>query len=265
MRAAKNRFADGHRATTSKEVRILRKLGKLFSGEAYARTGRKLRRALTPIPIPPLLRKIDKQRLSEIQQRYADSPENYAKYADVERWLRRHSKRVQDLHLHRSSPKEILDLGCGGGFFLFIAKQFGHSVQGLDIDEFPLLGELVALMEVPRKVWRIEAFKALPDFGRQFDLITAFSTRFNRDAQDRHVWGVQEWEFFLDDLARNIKPGGEVFLEINSGKMGQYYPRDVQELFRRRGASLERDYVYFRRGIKATLLRAAIRGDENAE
>jgi SAM-dependent methyltransferase len=230
-------------------VKLARKIGKLCAGETYRRVLRKLRRAVSPIPVRPLLDKIDKQRLREIQQRYASSPENYAKYADVERWLKRHIHRVQDLGLHRSPPKAILDLGCGGGFFLFIAKQFGHSVQGLDIGDFPLLGELVALFEVPRTVWTIKPFTPLPDLGRKFDLITAFSTRFNRDREDRHVWGVPEWDFFLADLSRHLSPGGQVFLEINSGKSKQFYPEDVRQLFRRRGAKLERENVYFANGL----------------
>jgi SAM-dependent methyltransferase len=230
-------------------LKFSHKLGKLTSRETYGRAARKVRRALSPIPLQPLLAKIDQRQLREIQQRYASSPENYAKYADVERWLKRHIKRIQDLQLHRSAPKEILDLGCGGGFFLFIAKQFGHSVQGLDIDEFPLLGELLALLDVPRQVWRIEPFEPLPDFGRKFDWITAFSTRFNRDAQDRHVWGMKEWNFFLGDLSRHLKPGGKVFFEINSGKTRRFYPDELRELFANRGAILERDYVFFPRGL----------------
>jgi SAM-dependent methyltransferase len=226
-------------------VKLSHKIGKLTSAETFHRSGRKVRRLLSPIPLRPLLDKIDREGLLVIQQRYVSSPENYAKYADVDRWLKRHIKKVQDLGLHRCPPKEILDLGCGGGFFLFIAKQFGHSVTGLDIDEFPLFGELLALFEVPRKVWTIKPFEPLPDFGRQFDWITAFSTRFNRDREDRQVWGVKEWDFFLDDLSRHLKPGGNVFLEINSGKTRSYYPEEARELFRRRRATLERDYVYF--------------------
>ena len=200
--------------------------------------------------IAPFLRKIDKVRLREIQQRYANAPENYAKYADVARWFERHLGNVKKLGLDTSPPKSIVDLGCGGGFFLFICKQFGHDVHGVDIDDFPLLGELVDLLGVPRTVWRIEAMRPLPDLGRKFDWITAFSTRFNRDAQDRHVWSAKEWNFFLDDLAHHLAPGGRVFFEINSGKTRNFYPDELRELFRGRGAELDRNYVLFANGIE---------------
>ena len=42
-----------------------------------------------------------------------------SKYADVEHWLKINLPRVRDLKLDRSPPKQILDLGCGAGFFLF--------------------------------------------------------------------------------------------------------------------------------------------------
>ena len=221
------------------------KIAKLASSETYRRSWRALQRRLSPIALEPLLDRIDQARLHDIQQRYASSPLNYAKYADIPRWLKRHAAKIQDLQLHRARPKDILDLGCGGGFFLFIAQHFGHSGVGLDIDEFPLFRELTNLLAVPRVVWTITPFQPLPEFDRKFDLITAFSTRFNRDPADVHVWGVKEWNFFLDDLAGRLKPNGQVFLEINSGKVTRYYSDEVKELFRRRGAALERDYVFF--------------------
>lgn len=193
--------------------------------------------------ISAVLRKIDNVRLREIQKRYANSPENYAKYADVERWLKRHLENVRRLGLDKSPPKSIVDLGCGGGFFLFLCKEFGHDVRGVDVDDFPLLGELCDLLGVPRTVWRIEAMKPLPDFGRKFDWITAFSTRFNRDAQDRHVWSEKEWNFFLDDLEKYLAPKGKIFFEINAGKTRNFYPDELRDLFRKRGAKLDGNYV----------------------
>src|SRR5881227_3565063 len=70
-------------------------------------------------------------------------------YTNVDPWLRLNRERVQDLKLHRSAPKRVLDLGCGGGFFLFILKGLGHSVLGLDVGRVSLFTELLDLFDVP--------------------------------------------------------------------------------------------------------------------
>ena len=195
--------------------------------------------------LKPLLAKIDMERLHEIQQRHAGSTDRYAKYADIERWLKINLARVQDLDLHRSSPKEILDLGCGAGFFLFAAQQFGHSGIGLDVDDFPLSNELIDLLRVERKVWRIKALEPLPDLGQKFDWITGFSAAFNRSEDESRGWDVSEWTFLLDDLGRCLRPNGKIFFEINSGKTKKYFPPDVRDLFRQRGASVQGENVLF--------------------
>ena len=194
-----------------------------------------------------LLAKVDQERLRDIQTRHASSASQYAKYADVERWLKRNIPRIRQLQLDRSGPKEILDLGCGGGFFLFIAKELGHSGLGLDVGNDPVCNELVDLFGLKRKVWRIQAFEPLPDFGRKFDLITAFSTAFHRSADKSVAWGTSEWNFFLDDLFhRQLKPGGQIFFDINSGKDKRFFPVAVRELFARRGAEIDGEFVWWK-------------------
>jgi SAM-dependent methyltransferase len=191
-----------------------------------------------------LLGKIDTKRLRDIQTCYASSTSHYAKYADAARWLKRNIPRIRRLGLDRSSPKRILDLGCGGGFFLFIAKQLGHSGIGVDVGNDRVCNELLDLFGVERKVWRIQALESLPDFRCKFDLITAFSTAFHRNADRSLGWGPDEWNFFLDDLfERQLKPGGQIFFEINSGKDKRYFPPAVRELFARRGAEIEGEFV----------------------
>ena len=193
-----------------------------------------------------LLAKVDKKRLRDIQARYGSSTSHYAKYADAERWLKRNLPRLRRLNLDRSSPKQILDLGCGGGFFLFIAKQLGHSGIGLDLDDHAVCNELIDLFGVERIVWRVQAFEPLPDFGRKFDLITAFSTAFHRSPDKSVAWGTNEWDFFLDDLfERQLKVGGEIFFDINSGKDKRLFPLAVRELFARRGAKIEGEFVWW--------------------
>jgi SAM-dependent methyltransferase len=193
--------------------------------------------------IARFLRNIDEQRLRKIQTQAASSSSQYAKYADVPRWLKRNLPRVRRLGLDRAEPKRILDLGCGAGFFLFLAKQYGHSGLGLDVGDHPISNELVDLFGVDRKIWRIAALELLPDLGEKFDLITAFSTAFHRHDESTG-WGTDEWNFFLDDLfERQLKSGGEVYFEINSGKDGRYFPEQVRKLFLQRGAKVDGEFV----------------------
>ena len=192
-----------------------------------------------------MMAKIDTDRLREIQQRHGGSSARYAKYSDVEHWLAINRPRVQELKLDCSPPKQVLDLGCGAGFFLFLVKQAGHSCVGLDVGDYPLSNELIEFFGVDRLTWRIRAFEPLPDFGRQFDLITAFSAAFNRNADETRGWTADEWEFFLNDIGQHLKPGGRILLEINSGKDGRYFLPEIREFFLKRGARVESERVYF--------------------
>jgi SAM-dependent methyltransferase len=196
--------------------------------------------------IKSFLDKIDTERLREIRQRHVGTGARYAKYADIEHWLEINLPRVQELKLDGAAPKQILDLGCGAGFFLFLAKQSGHSCVGLDVGDYPLSNELIELFGIYKLTWRIRAFDALPDFGRQFDLITAFSAAFNRNADETRGWTPDEWDFFMNDLNRHLKPGGQILLEINSGKDGLYFPPQIREFFLKRGGRVEGERVYFK-------------------
>jgi SAM-dependent methyltransferase len=224
-------------------VKLSHKLGKLFSREGRTRAWRRFQRKLHPIPLQPLLEKLDQGRMREIQARYASSDVQVAKYANVEQWMRTNIERVQDLKLNRLPRQEILDLGCGGGYFLFICQKLGHNCLGLDIDWFPLFTELIDLFQIERKIWKINAFEPLPDLGNNFDWITGFSTGFNRTQGS--LWGPREWDFFLNDLQRHLKPGGKIFFALNPGKNGRYYTDELRDFFLSRGAEIERERILF--------------------
>ena len=224
-------------------MKLSQKVAKLGQPLTYRRAWRRAERIIHPIPLEPIYRRIDQAKLAAIQAEYAGSKEHYAKYADVRRWLRLNIVRAQDLKLHRCPPKSVLDLGCGGGFFLFVLQQLGHKCLGLDIDGFPLFSRLLDLFGVERRLWAITAFEPLPDLGRKFDLITAFSVEFNRKGAWR--WGPAEWKFFLDDLNRHLNPGGRIFFGLNPGTDKTYYNEEVRDFFLDRGASIERENVLF--------------------
>lgn len=222
------------------------KIAKLGQPMTYRRAWRRAERMLHPVPLEPLYARINQEKLAAIQAQYAGSKVHYAKYADVRRWLRLNIRRAQDLKLHRCAPKSVLDLGCGGGFFLFVLQHLGHSCLGLDIDEFPLFTQLLDLFGVERRVWTIRPFEALPDLGRKFDLVTAFSIDFNRISKQDWWWGPKEWEFFLDDLKHHLNPGGQIFFGLNPGGPNkEFYTPELRDFFLRRGASVERENVFF--------------------
>src|SRR5438874_1717678 len=230
-------------------MKLARKLGKLFRREGYRRGWRRTQRSIFRLPFGPVLAGVDQNRLAEIQARYAGS--RYAKYADIDHWLRVNRERVQDLKLHRAPPQRVLDLGCGGGFFLFILKRFNHSVLGLDIDESPLFRELLEVFGVPRTIFRIEPFQPLPNFQQQFDWITAFSIGFDRDRATNSRWGTREWDFLLRDLQSRLTPSGKIYLAVNPLPSGEYLTPELHAFFSARGAEIERERIFFKHGVRS--------------
>ena len=225
-------------------MKLHRKLAKLARRETYRRGWRRAQRSVFRLPFGPILAGLDQNRLADIQKRYAG-----AKYADAEQWLRVNRERVQDLKLHRSPTRRVLDLGCGGGFFLFILKRLGHSVLGLDVDESPLFKELLEVFHVPRTVFRIEPFESLPNLEQQFDWITAFSIGFDRDRVTNSRWGPGEWDFLLRDLQRRLAPGGKIYLTLNPLPNGDYLKPELRDFFCSRGADIERERIFFSKGV----------------
>jgi SAM-dependent methyltransferase len=230
---------------------IVHKLGKLANPVTYERAWRRAQRYLFPLPLRPIVAGLDQARLREIQARYREVPRGFAKYTDVDHYLRLNRERVQDLQLHRVAQQRVLDLGCGGGFFLYILKRLGHDVLGLDTGEHALYGELTELFGVPRIVWRIKPFEPLSDLGRRFDWITAFSIAFDTVQGGEERWGPSEWNFLLEDLRdRHLAPGGKMFFALNPGASGTYCTPQLREFFLARGATVERERIFFANGLR---------------
>ena len=229
------------------------KLKKLVNGESVASARRHTLRLLRPnrFPLEPkrVIETIDAQSFGQIRQRYGVKGHSldWPKFLDLERWIGINIRRIREIELDLARPKRILDLGCGAGYFLYIAQLLGHKGLGLDLDQLPMFGDLTRLLGVRRVIWQIKAFEPLPDLGT-FDLITAFLICFNRHKQ-ANVWGLPEWEFFLDDLAKHLAPRGRVWLELNQEHDGTFYTPELKEFFQKRGAKINRHKVIFNSGL----------------
>jgi SAM-dependent methyltransferase len=240
-------------------LKLSESIAKLGQPLTYRRTWRRIRRILHPVPVAPLLAKIDQDRLSALRAECGSLPptapalwRHYSKYLDLKGRLPINIRRAQDLNLQRLPPQEILDIGCGGGFFLFVAQALGHHGLGLDVAGIPVFDGLVDLLGVERRNDRIAAFEPLPDFGRKFDLITAFATAFHGRREDSWRWGPAEWDFFISDLEAHLESGGRIFFDLNAAYDGKYFTPDILEVFVRHSGALERGSVLFSPGLEVT-------------
>ena len=228
------------------------KLRKVLSGDAYASARRHVKqwvigRAPLRFDVAKITRTIDRQKFQQIYDRYAmhDPGDEWPKYLEIERWMEINLKRVRDLGLDLGGRKRVLDIGSGTGYFLYICQYLGHDVVGIDLDEERGFTEMVELLGVKRVIFRVEAYKPLPDLGHKFDVITAHMICFNGHKSDQ-LWKIPEWEFFLDDLAeRHLERGGQVCLELNREYADSLYTPELKEYFEARGAEVHTQRVLF--------------------
>src|SRR5438067_10501149 len=237
-------------------MRFSHKIKKLLSGQGLAsarkHTRRFFHRTRVPLETSRIIETIDGPDFQQIRQRYAveDPGEDWPKYLDLDRWIEINIRRIREVELDLSRPKRILDLGCGAGYFLYIAQLLGHSGLGLDMDRVAMFRDITRLLGVRRVVQRTEAFRPLPNFAHKFDLITAFMICFNEHKMPG-LWKVPEWDFFLDDLAKHLKPRGRVWLELNQEYDGTFYTPELKEFFQKRGARIDEHKIIFNSGLRA--------------
>jgi SAM-dependent methyltransferase len=221
-------------------MKLTHKVRKLADPATIVSARRAIHRAVRPLPVSRFMAQIDRSKLKQLQQTYgAPGTTQWPKYVEAERFLKMNIRRVQDIGLDRLPPQHILDLGSGAGYFLFVNKVLGHTGLGLDVDNVPLYREMFALFGLKRIIHRIEKFKPLPDVGADYDWVTAFSISFDSPAKSG-PWGVEEWEYFLRDARRHLRPAGRIYLDLNPRHDGSFYSKELREFFLGQGATIDR-------------------------
>jgi SAM-dependent methyltransferase len=225
---------------------ITRKLQKFLSLDRYHSARAAIRRWSYPLDPKPFIDAIDLDGFEKLRARFGKPGEKIGpeKFFDLEEWMGNNVKRVRDIRLPKAPPRlRILDLGCGTGYFLHIARCMGHDVLGLDLDIQPIYNETIRLLGIPRVVHAIQPFQPMPDLGAPFDLITAHLTCFNWHADGTH-WGVEEWRYFLQDVESRLTPTGWIQLELNVLSKDQHMAPEVKKFFLSKGARIDRRRVF---------------------
>jgi SAM-dependent methyltransferase len=154
-------------------------------------------------------------RLDELRAKHDGG--RWYKYLDIEKYLPFNVRLARMIGLREMKPQRILDIGCGGGLFMYVARYYGHDPVGIDIED-ELLGDMAAALGVERRIAPVLAFQPA-SMSVQFGLITCIGTVFERHngSNPQGWWSSAEWKFFLSDLQRLLTPDGQVFLRINRG------------------------------------------------
>jgi SAM-dependent methyltransferase len=103
----------------------------------------------------------------------------------------------------RAAGRNLLDIGCGDGAFLRIARERGFDISGVDIDPqaVDLARSLHDLSGVERLDWRDLAGTVRP---RSFDVITVFD----------FLEHVSSPLLLLDTVFGLLRPGGWMFVSV---------------------------------------------------
>ena len=229
-------------------MQLSRKFQKLFTRDAAESLWEHARRWTHPVSSRRILGTIDRTQLARLREHYPYRPDarKINAYEDADYWVGVNVKRVQDLWLDRSPSLQILDLGCGPGYFLYLCQLFGHQGLGLDPDDEPFFRGTTQLFGVNRIVARICAQTPLPDIGRKFDLVTGHRVCFHRIARDENgnwvEWTEADWKYFIDDVrSRFLKADGRLLLEFNRRQDGSsFFTPELRTFFESQGARIVR-------------------------
>lgn len=196
-----------------------------------------------------MLASIDTPLLESIRAKYREEmmqavPQAEYKYIDVVFWLYYKFRLAMELGLNDRPPVSVLDIGTGGGHFLLVCKQLGHSTLGLDIEN-PVYADLAEAFGVNRIFYRVEPNTPLPKFGGKFDFISAVAINFHNiyGRGPNKYWALAQWRFFLNDLMSNqLSYPGRIFLELNHERReeGMIFNPELLAMCERNGAKINK-------------------------
>jgi len=185
--------------------RIWRQRALLACPELTATNLVRLRRAI--------LAAVDERRLRALRRLHEGGTQDVVELCDYERKLEIAVMNAMLSGLHARSRMRILDIGCGGGYFVAACRQLGHTCDGTEVPASRLSPTVAAayadvsaaLRIAPMLELWIERQQPIEGLGT-YDLITAHKICFNSHMRP-NPWLASDWKFFVEDVSRFLAPG----------------------------------------------------------
>lgn len=132
------------------------------------------------------------------------------------------------LELHKTKNLNVLDIGCGAGWFVYVAKLLGHNANGIDkiVNEGAHVVYKAGYNLLKINVFGDLIYPFTPIIvDKKYDVVTTMRSFFPTRPE---VWKKAEWKFFFEDLRDNVARtnGFKMFMSLNSGKKQKPY-RDM--------------------------------------
>jgi SAM-dependent methyltransferase len=139
---------------------------------------------------------------------------------DPRRWDLEAEKLADHLDIN-CETLEILDIGCGFGYFVNVLYGRGCIGLGVDVADYAIL-EACGILNAPMLAVSVRAMTrlSLPHHtidDRTFDLITMFgcTLRHGHPATSKDYWGWDDYRFFFADVLSRLRPGGRFVIRPN--------------------------------------------------
>ena len=191
-----------------------------------------------------ILRTLDHEQFAQFRLKYQSTDFRESKHWKLRERIAINLRHALFLNLHSTKPLQILDIGAGCGYFPFICTYYGHTATVIDLN-IAMYREITQWLGVPWQEHKVNAYQPLPAFGRKFDLITALLIYFN-NPESSSVWEIEEWRFFLNDLAENhLTHDGQIYLTLNRDYKHRFYGEDLYKFFIQAGAKVKDGMVHF--------------------
>lgn len=142
----------------------------------------------------------------------------YLKKDALEKYIQEKLSVAHYLNLHKTKGKKLLDIGTGAGWFPYICKLYGHTCIGTDIlgrTDYDPAYKFLDILVIEELIYPHQPIQVQD----KFDYIVSLRSFFpNRPS----VWELNDWKYFFNDIEKNIKDNGGLYLGCNNGIRGRF-------------------------------------------